>query len=119
MATAWRRRESERDFQRCVLEAAQALGWRCYHQRPAWTTHGYRTALEGDAGWPDLVCCRDRPQPRLLIAELKTGRNRLTPAQAQWLALLRQVPGIEVYEWRPEAWEDIVKTLRAVHPGVD
>lgn len=100
----------ERDFQRAVLDYARLHGWLAVHFRPARTSKGYRTPIEGDGvGWPDLVLVRP---PRLLFAELKTDRGKLSPAQERWLDVLGQVPGIEVRIWRPRDWERIVETLR-------
>jgi hypothetical protein len=99
-------RESEAQFQRAVLEAAQALGWTCYF---AWKSY------HSPKGYPDLTLVHPgRPglPSRLCFAELKVGRRALTPEQAQWLALLGEVPGIEVYVWKPEAWPEILTVLQ-------
>ena len=60
---------TEREFQRAVVELARLMGWRVHHTRPALTRAGeWRTPIQGDAGFPDLVLCRP---PRLILAELK------------------------------------------------
>jgi hypothetical protein len=91
----------EADLQAAVLDTAKLLGWRVMHQRPARTKDGWRTAIEGDAGFPDLVLLRP---PRLVIAELKSAKGKVSPEQQLWLAAFREVGEIEVYEWRPDDW---------------
>lgn len=99
---------SERDFQRALMELARLTGWRMYHARPAqYRRGGWATPLAGDAGLPDLILCKP---PRLIFAELKSARGRLSPAQAQWMDALRAC-GVEVYLWRPSDWQEIVATL--------
>jgi len=67
-----------------IVEAARLGGWRVMHQRPARTMHGYRTALQGDAGFPDFVFVNAR-QRRMLFTEIKATRGKgLDPAQAAW-----------------------------------
>jgi hypothetical protein len=76
------------------------FGWRRYH---AWLSK------HSPAGFPDA--CLVRP-PRLIFAELKAERGKLSAEQAAWLGALRQVPGIEVYEWRPADMDVIAETLK-------
>ena len=103
-----RMRETEHAFQQAVIELAQTLGWRVYHARPARTAHGWRTAMQGHDGWPDVVLCR---RGRLIIAELKSAKGRLTPGQLAWIEALRECAGIHVALWRPEDWDAIVAIL--------
>lgn len=95
---------TERAWQEQVTDLARLLGYRVYHP---WTS------IHSAAGWPDLVLCRPG---RLVIAELKTGRRKVTPAQASWLELLDTVPGVEVYCWRPDdpGLEAIAQLLQTV-----
>jgi hypothetical protein len=47
---------TEAAFLRQVLDLAKLRGWRTAHFRPAQTSRGWRTAVQGDgAGFPDLV----------------------------------------------------------------
>lgn len=94
-----------------LVDLARVLGWRVAHFRPAQRADGsWRTAVSGDgAGFPDLVLVKGS---RLVVVEAKSGRGRATPEQRAWLDAFRHVPGVEVYEWRPEAWDAIVATLR-------
>lgn len=93
-------RMTERDLTRQVADLAKIFGWHRYH------TH--RSDFS-PAGWPDEVLCRP---PRLVIAELKGDKGRMSPAQQEWLDLLGQVPGVEVYLWRPADLDQIAQVLR-------
>jgi VRR-NUC domain-containing protein len=69
----------------------------------------WRTPVTADgAGWPDL--CLVRP-PRILFAELKSESGTLRPNQTEWLDVLRLLPQVEVYLWRPGDWDAVVETL--------
>jgi hypothetical protein len=72
---------TEADLTRTVLDAARTFGWSVTHFRPARTNRGWRTPLQGDAGFPDLVLAR---QGRVLAVELKTATGRLRPDQELW-----------------------------------
>lgn len=99
----------EREFQARVVALARQLGWRVHHTRPAQYRSGrWATPLTGDAGLPDLILLRP---PRLVFAELKSERGRVSKAQAEWLDALQQCVGVEVYLWRPSDWQAIVKIL--------
>ena len=76
---------NEAQFTTIVIEMAKALGWLVYHQRPARTAKGWRTALQGHAGFPDLVLAKDG---RVIFAELKSAKGRLSDAQKGWLEAL-------------------------------
>lgn len=100
---------TEADWSKRVLDAAKLFGWRIAHFRPAQTSKGWRTPVQGDGrGWPDLVLLRP---PRLILAELKSDSGRVSLDQSNWIAQLAEVPGIEVYIWRPSDWEDVYTTL--------
>lgn len=87
-----------------VVEAARALGWLVHHDRPARDRRGkWATAIQGDAGFPDLVLVRP---PRVLFVELKAERGTLTVAQQGWLEAVSGCPGVECYVWRPRDWLD-------------
>ena len=101
---------SEADLQRAVIDLARMFGWRIAHFRPAHTAKGWRTPVEADGkGWPDLVMIRP---PRIVIAELKVGRNQVTEDQATWLELFRQA-NLETHVWREtDLRGSILDTLR-------
>jgi hypothetical protein len=98
---------SEKAFTTTVINLATMLGWRHYH------THDSRRS---DPGWPDLVLARKIPAAKLILAdlvfaELKTETGKVTPAQADWLEMLR-LAGQRVYIWRPSDLERIAEILR-------
>jgi len=90
----------EKDFMRQVTELAQWHGWRVYH------THDSRRSAPG---FPDLTMVRGG---RMVFAELKVGRNKLTDHQEEWIASLKTVGRpVEAYAWWPRHWEEIEKIL--------
>lgn len=99
---------TEAQFTKMVTDLARLRGWLVYHALPLRTAKGWATGTMGDAGWPDVVACG---HGRLVVAELKVGRNKPTAAQEAWLAALRAVPGVEVYVWRPDNWPMIDETF--------
>lgn len=102
--------ELERDFARWLNDAARMFGWRFAHFRPARTKYGWVTPMEGDEGFLDYVLIRP---PRLILAELKRIRrpSEISDGQKIWLAMLGQVPGIEVYLWTPDQRDEILLCL--------
>jgi hypothetical protein len=62
----------------------------------------YRTAIQGHAGFPDIVFVKanDRGVGGILFVELKTEIGRLDPHQKEWLEEIRLAGG-EWYVWRP------------------
>jgi hypothetical protein len=82
----------EAELQQAVIETARVFGYRVAHFRPARTNRGWRTAMTGDPGWPDLTLCRPG---RLVFLELKAKGRRPTPEQEGWLGVLSSVPGVE------------------------
>lgn len=98
---------TEAEFQAQVVELAHVYGWRVAHFRSARTQHGWRTPVAADgAGFPDLVLVRDR----IIFAEVKAERGRLSLDQRLWLAALGGA-GAEIYVWRPSSWPEIERTL--------
>lgn len=101
---------TERELQAWIVGTARLLGWRVAHFRPARTEKGWRTAGAYDAqGWPDLCLVRDR----IVFAEVKLKRGRLSLEQEVWLDVLREA-GQEVYVWRESDWtagavEDVLR----------
>ena len=98
----------EQDFLNNVVDLAHLRGWKVHHSRPAWTELGWRTALQGDAGFPDLFLAR---QPDIIVAELKSDKGKLSELQTEWIEVLKSCPGIKFYLWRPDDWDNIVRIL--------
>lgn len=97
---------TEKQFMAQVLELAKLQGWLVYH------THDSRRS---EPGFPDLVLVRDG---RLVFAELKAEKGRVSPVQQKWLnelvqaTLTAKTATPAVYVWRPSDWDSIVQTLR-------
>jgi hypothetical protein len=96
---------SEDDLQQRVIDTAEANGWRVVHHRAAKTARGWRTAVQGHAGFPDVVLARDGV---VIVAELKSRRGRTSPDQDLWLEAL----GTHARLWRPQDWPAIERELR-------
>ena len=90
---------SEKDFQQAVRDLAALLGW------AVWCTWDSRRS---PAGEPDLRMVRP---PRVIFAELKTEKGRLTQMQSTAGELLAGCPGVEYYLWRPGDWDEIGEIL--------
>jgi hypothetical protein len=114
---------TERRFQRQVTDYARLMGWRVREDRAtnqrrdcAWCRRPLCCAacsrpvsvLRNDAGMLDLILIR---RPRIVWAELKSERGKLTVEQAACVAELRAC-GQEVFVWRPRDWEAIERCLK-------
>ena len=65
---------NEAQFTARVIDTARPYGWLVTHFRPAKTEKGWRTPLQGDSGFVDLVPGPQRSRDPL--AELKVGREK-------------------------------------------
>lgn len=102
---------TEQQFTDQVLALARLCGWRRAHFRPARTTKGWRTAVQGDGkGFPDLVLIHEQ-RGLLVVAELKVGNNRPSPEQKAWLRAFAAV-GARTFTWWPRDWPQIEQLLR-------
>lgn len=99
---------TERLFQAEVNRYAWEHGWFYLHIPPSFRGGRLLTHTEGQNGWPDLVAVRGG---RIVVAELKAGAGRLSPAQQAWLDAWRQTTA-EVYVWRDSNWPEIEEALR-------
>lgn len=112
MRTELRTDLSEAAFQDLVIEYAQLRGWRVHHTRSARTKRGYRTPIQGDAGFPDLVLARNG---YVHFAELKAEKGRTTRDQEAWIDELEAYAASRTHEthlWRPSDWAEIQEVLR-------
>jgi hypothetical protein len=99
---------SETEFLSQVLEYAKLYRWRSAHFRPAQTARGWRTAVQGDGkGFPDCVFVK---ATKLIVAELKVGKNKVTDEQQDWLNHFAAA-GIPAYVWYPTDWTEIESVL--------
>lgn len=87
-----------------VVQTAKLYGWRVSHTRPARTAKGWRTAVQGDVGVPDLTLARAGV---VLLVELKSDRGRLGPGQPEWL----DAAGAHGRVWRPRDWPQVLAEL--------
>jgi hypothetical protein len=92
--------ETEKEWAQVVADYARLCGWARFH--PFLSIHS-------PSGWPDETFCRP---PRLVVAELKSEKGKLTAAQRRWLDLLGACPPLEVYVWRPSDWPQVQAVLR-------
>ena len=88
----------EKEFQEAVRNLAVRFGWLCYH------TH---RSDRSEPGFPDLVLVR---APRLIFAELKSAKGRMSVPQLIWHGALSGTAA-EAYVWRPADLEAIAVTL--------
>jgi hypothetical protein len=91
---------SEKEFEAAVNTLAAASGWLNYHTL---------NSRGSEKGFPDRIFLR---QHRMIVAELKTNKGKLTPAQKKWINAFRMIAGVEVFVWRPAIWSEIQATLK-------
>lgn len=96
---------TEAEFQQRVIDTARLYGWRVAHHRPARTKHGWRTPIQGDPGFPDLVLAKNG---QVIVAELKSNTGSIRDCQEDWLDEL----GTHGRVWRPDDWPDVLHELK-------
>ena len=92
---------TEKAWQGQIEQLCKLLGYDYYH---TWRS------IHSPAGFPDLVLVNPTKR-RLVIAELKTGKTKLTLLQEKWIKYFQDC-GVEAYVWRPEQLEEITYLLR-------
>jgi hypothetical protein len=114
---------TEAAFTALVIELAHLAHWRVAHFRPCRTEKGWRTAVQGDVGFPDIVAVH--PEHGIIFAELKTDAGRLTAEQWRWMECFTGLgraeldemrypvygDGVEFHVWRPRNLETIKRVL--------
>jgi hypothetical protein len=102
---------SESDFQKIVINLAKMHGWLVHHPLPSMNRRGVWATHElGDHGFPDLVLAH--PSGRVIFAELKSDKGKISPLQSRWITTLQQ--GAVVWVWRPADLDWIAKYLSQV-----
>lgn len=92
-------RIGESQLQAAIIELAKWEGWLVFHPMPVQNQAGrWRTALQGDKGFPDLVLAHK--ERGIIFVELKSSIGRISDDQQLWIDTLRRA-GAEVYVWRP------------------
>lgn len=103
-------RPTEIQCQATIVEAAKLFGWRIHATRPARSAKGWRTPIQGHAGFPDLVLARG---PDLLFVELKRKPNRIEPDQQAWHDALAAAGATVHVVWVPEGMPQFLAGLAA------
>ena len=98
-ADQYRARQTEAQFQAAVVEAAERLGWDCFH---------FPNAIINPRGWPDLLMLRDGVW---MLRECKIDAGRLGHRQVEMIARLCG-NGADVAIWKPKAWDEIEAALK-------
>jgi hypothetical protein len=91
---------TEAQWQTTVIDLAYAHHWRVYH------TFDSRRSYPG---FPDLVLVRDR----IIYAELKSEKGRVTLTQQEWIDDLNGAGG-EAHIWRPSDFDEVKQILRGL-----
>jgi len=86
---------SEAELQSSILDLARRCGWLAFHVRDSRKSTG--------PGFPDLVLVH-KTTGRVIWAELKSEKGRVTAEQAEWLTALR-AGGHTAGVWRPRHWD--------------
>jgi len=107
---------TEKQFLEAVVDLAHLQGWLVHH-----VLEQRHYARRIGPGFPDLVMVRGA---RVVFAELKVGKNRLTEDQRRWAVRLGGAAnvinvrchidpevGVSYHEWRPEDWDKIADCL--------
>lgn len=108
---------SEEEFQDQVIQLARLLRWRVAHfrsvriQRQDGAVYWSCPVQADGKGFPDLVLVKP---PRILVAELKVGKNACTLEQAAWIEAF-VLCGVQTFVWRPENWKEIESELGVYH----
>lgn len=92
---------TEKQFSQVIVDLARLRGW-LVHRTPTWRATGT------DPGFPDLVLARGR---RLIFAELKSQKGKLTVEQEAWRQAL-DWGDQGVYCWKPSDFDQITKILK-------
>lgn len=92
-----------------VADRAARFGWMVHHDRPARTAKGWRSALLGHQGFPDLVLVH--PQHGIIFAECKGATGYPDVYQRLWRDTLAAAIGsaagrVRYYLWRPAQLAD-------------
>jgi len=88
--------QSEAQFQEAVIEFARLHGWLVHAERPARSDKGWRTPVQGDAGFPDLVLARGSVT---LVWELKSEKGKRSPEQEKWWKALDSCTLVRPRDW--------------------
>ena len=107
--------QTEKDFQKQVIEVLHLYGYKVAHFTAAQNQRGqWRTPVAADGkGFPDIVAARQPSATRtarVLFIELKTNVGRLSKEQQAWRADF-VAAGAEHYVWRPKDWDELTEVI--------
>jgi hypothetical protein len=103
-------RPTEAACQSTIVEAARLGGWMIHAERQAQSRKGWRTPIQGHAGFPDLVLVH--PDARLVwFVEIKRKPNKLAPDQLVWRTALEEAGADYRLVWVPEELDEFCQTL--------
>ena len=103
---------TEKQFEAQVKDLAKFCGYKYYH---TWRS------IHSPAGFPDCVLVK---VDKIIFAELKAEKGKLSPAQQEWIDILKEYEQeiflnwptndlpFAVYVWRPSQIKEIVEILR-------
>lgn len=91
---------TEKQFEAQVKSAAQLRGFEYYH---TWRSD------HSPSGFPDCFMIH-RETYRVIAAELKSEKGKLTELQKYWLDLFEKA-GIETYVWFPSDIDEVLAVL--------
>jgi len=92
---------SERDLLAEVRALAEGMGWLVYH---TWDSR------HSPKGLPDLLMVKGH---RLIAAELKAQKGKVTDEQEQWLRALARVQTVDAMVIRPGSdYSELIEVLR-------
>lgn len=104
------RNAPEKILQDKVIHLAKMNGFRVQHSRPVQQKDGrWLTAIQGDAGFPDL--CLAHRERGVLFIELKSDTGKLSPGQVMWQQAL--APHVEWWLVRESDLPRLAKRLGA------
>ncbi len=92
--------QTEAEFQAAVVELAESLGWKVWHDNDS---------RRNRAGLPDLELLRGASMLRL---ELKTEKGKVSGAQEAYINRLNQVRFVVADVVRPSQWDQLVDILQ-------
>lgn len=100
---------NEKQFEAQIKDLVKILHYDLYY-------HTHRSQFS-PAGFPDCVIGRTEPPMRLIVAELKVGKNQPTPEQYFWIMFFQMLGElteglVDGFLWYPEDIEEIAQILR-------
>lgn len=102
------REAPEKLLQAKVIQLAKMNGFMVHHSRAVQTANGrWLTAIQGDAGFPDLVLAH--AHRGVLFLELKSDTGKLSPGQTAWRRNL--APHVEYWLVREADLTDLARRL--------